>query len=317
MRLSPRLEPRVTREESVLRIIGEIYDAAVDPQKRRLCPQSIDNLFHSPVAHLLRPGHSGETRRGTPSLKAPQFTRRQAVKRQDGVEFTGENVRLAQILISHLQHARALDHRLTRIEGQRDVAARVIDQLTIGVMLLDQQLKPLLVNRSAERLLVRCNGLVLDAGELRTGNPAITRRLKHLVASVSSMTNTTGTPDAALNIPRPSGRKPLRLLVTPAAGWSGQTRHTKRALVAVFVTDPEQTAVSSTVALQRRYGLTPVEAKVTLAIAKGQRVTEIAASLRLTRNTTRWYVKQALAKTGASTQAQLVQVVLNPSPALR
>ena len=45
--------------------------------------------------------------------------------------------------------------------------------------------------------------------------------------------------------------------------------------------------------------------------ADGQRVDEIASALRLTRNTVRWYVKRALAKTGVSTQAQVVRLVLS------
>jgi DNA-binding CsgD family transcriptional regulator len=52
------------------------------------------------------------------------------------------------------------------------------------------------------------------------------------------------------------------------------------------------------------------DAYVALAIADGQRVEQIAASLRLTRNTVRWYIKQTLAKTGSSTQAQLVRLIL-------
>jgi DNA-binding CsgD family transcriptional regulator len=64
-------------------------------------------------------------------------------------------------------------------------------------------------------------------------------------------------------------------------------------------------------ALRQLYALTPVEARVAIAVADGRRVAEIAATLRMTPSTVRWYIKQARAKLGVTTQAQMVRVVMS------
>ncbi|HEY7187876.1 MAG TPA: helix-turn-helix transcriptional regulator, partial [Vicinamibacterales bacterium] len=103
---------------------------------------------------------------------------------------------------------------------------------------------------------------------------------------------------------RPSGRRALDALVIPVVGDVA-------VLAAVFVTDPDEAPDLSRRVLADRFALSPAEARVAKALALGKSVKDIAEAFHLTRETTRWYVKQVLAKTGTSSQAQLVRLLLS------
>ncbi len=338
----------MTHDEEILRLVGQIYDAAGSPDKWATCLASICDVLHGTAAHVLHHDfrshdggisvttlqdpaviqayyadfgrRSGLTRTLNGFLEASASTVSAAliVNRPDaGSEFGPEEARLIEILVPHLRRALVLHRRLTSIDAQRAAAADVIDRLTFGVILVDSNLRPVLVNQAAECLLAQRDGLACTAGGLGTGSDALTRSLRQMMVSAAAVTEGASFDVAAgtLRIPRPSGRRPLQVVVTPLASQNEYAGHSARAVVAVFIADPEHAITQSEGVLRRLYHLTPMEARVAIAVAEGHKVEQIAALLQLTRNTVRWYVKQALAKTGVSTQAQLVVAILS-NPAL-
>jgi DNA-binding NarL/FixJ family response regulator len=109
-----------------------------------------------------------------------------------------------------------------------------------------------------------------------------------------------------VQLPRPSGLLALDVLVQPLTpGAHGA------AVAALFITDPDSTPSLTNQILAERFGLTPMEAKVANALAQGLSVKAIAEACRLSTQTTRWYVKQVLAKTGTSRQAEVVCLLLS------
>jgi DNA-binding CsgD family transcriptional regulator/PAS domain-containing protein len=381
----------MTRDEALLQIIGQIYDAASSPDRWAACLTSIrdelegsfanlllhdfrshdggirattiadpaairayDEYFHrvdpwalkaskrsfgagtvflgqALVSHqdMLKTefyadyGRSlGTTRTVVGILEAPEsrVTAALTVNRTDAdSEFGPEDARLVSLLLPHIQRAWALHRRLTNIDAQRAAAADVIDRLNDGVVLFDMKLRPVLVNDAARRLFAQRDGLALGPGGLRAASSALTDALRRLMVSAAAVTDgaSLDVAEGTLTIPRPSGRPPLRIVVTPLARQNEYAGLEARAAVVVFITDPEHAAIPSEDVLRRLYRLAPTEARVALAIADGQKVEQIAASLHLTRNTVRWYIKQALAKTGSSTQAQLVRLILTHAPIAR
>jgi DNA-binding CsgD family transcriptional regulator len=67
---------------------------------------------------------------------------------------------------------------------------------------------------------------------------------------------------------------------------------------------------SSVLELQRRHGLTRMEARVTARLADGLSVKDIAAALRIRVSTVRTHLKSAYSKTGARGQTDLIRLVL-------
>jgi DNA-binding CsgD family transcriptional regulator len=84
-----------------------------------------------------------------------------------------------------------------------------------------------------------------------------------------------------------------------------------RPIALLLISDPERAVQLPTDHLARTFGLTGAEAKLAAALATGTSLTDYADAARITIGTARWYLKQALAKTGAHRQSELVRHVIS------
>jgi DNA-binding CsgD family transcriptional regulator len=93
-------------------------------------------------------------------------------------------------------------------------------------------------------------------------------------------------------------------------------RHTLRdvadqpARVLVIFHDPEAGARLSSNVVARLHGLTPSEARLAVALAAGDSLTQGAANVGCTDQTCRTHLKHILEKTGTHRQAELVHLFL-------
>ena len=202
-----------------------------------------------------------------------------------------------------------------RFAGTRLAAGGMGDAMAAmgkAAALVDAEARVVEMNDRARRLLAAADGLVLRTGRIVATAAASRGRLGRLIAATVRATD--GAPPPAkgiLRVPRPSGRRPYALLVAPvpsraAWGLSGER------LAVVFIHDPAETLEAvqpETVAAL--HGLTPAEARAAAALASGQSPQGYAASAKLSINTVRWTLKQAMAKTDTNTQAALVRRILS------
>jgi DNA-binding CsgD family transcriptional regulator len=236
-----------------------------------------------------------------------------SINRSDRIpEFNAQDALLLSTLVPHVQRALQIHRRLVSAEQQRSAMADLMERLRTGVVLLDVSRRPVLVNRAANDILDQRDGLSLSNGELRAGTPGLTAQVRSaIVAAVDvSSGRSVVAGDSALSIPRPSGRRPFQLLITPLSRANDWTGAIGQAVAAVFVADPERDTQPEESRLRQWYGLTPAEARVATALAAAQTVNEIADGLGLTRETVRWYVKTVLSKADVSTQAKFVHLVM-------
>jgi DNA-binding CsgD family transcriptional regulator/PAS domain-containing protein len=227
-------------------------------------------------------------------------------------EFGSDEAGLMQILIPHLQRALILHRRLTSLEAERAAAADVIDRLPIGVILVDGDLKVTLVNRVANQLIGQQDGLTVHARVLRATSPTLTARLHGVLTAAVAVTvgESLAVDNAALALPRPSGRRAFQVLVVPVtrrheiAGWVDGSA------AIMFISDPEIRPRPDAEVLGEYFGLTPAEARFAVAVAGGQSPQDVADTQRLTRSTARWLTEQLRRKTASRTQAQAVAAIL-------
>ena len=171
------------------------------------------------------------------------------------------------------------------------------------------------MNQAASRLTAMCDGLTVEHGELRAAGAADTARLRSIVSeAVSTSTGSGIGAGGVLAIGRPSGRRPLMLLVSPMPQRLTLFPGVETAAAMIFVTDPEQSAVLDEDTLRTCFGLTPAEAKLTRLLAQGCALTEAGAQLGLRRETVRSRVKTIFQKTNTHRQAELVRLILNETP---
>jgi DNA-binding CsgD family transcriptional regulator len=118
-----------------------------------------------------------------------------------------------------------------------------------------------------------------------------------------------------VQLPRPWPQRPLTVMVTPRGAPAPFVVGTLdldlgRPTTLLLINDPERAMQLPTEHLARTFGLIGAEAKVA-ALATGTSLADYAGAARITIGTARWYLKQALAKTGAHRQSELVRHVLS------
>ena len=228
-----------------------------------------------------------------------------------------EDLDPVRALVPHLQRALVIHSRVQGAEMRASAAQEALDRILGGVILLDERGAPVAINQTAERILASHDGLVLgregpsastskQTGELR-------RALDGAVKSGASNERDAG---AVIRLPRPSGRSPLEVVVTPI-GCASSPLFDRRAAAAIFVTEPDVQTNSSPERLRRIYGFTPVESEVAARIAAGMRLPEIGDALGVTIHTVRGHLKQLFAKTDTHRQPDLVRVLVSGLAGLR
>ena len=117
-------------------------------------------------------------------------------------------------------------------------------------------------------------------------------------------------------VSRPSGKRPLELLVTPACQnrWLELERG---AAAIVFVSDPEDTEEAETVLLRGLYGLSRAEAEFAVLLLQGREIKEIAGELHISRNTAKTHLSHLFQKTGTLRQSELLRLLLRGPASLR
>jgi DNA-binding CsgD family transcriptional regulator len=213
--------------------------------------------------------------------------------------------------VPHLRRAVELHRRLAAADGLGRGALEALHQLRLGVVLLDGRGRVLFANHSACGVFSSADGLTHVAGRLAASAPDEHAALARLVAEVVCTGQRRGTEaGGALLLHRPSGKRPLSVLLTPL-GDSHFRQGTRVPVAALFVSDPEQAGESPLRVLARLHGLTPKEAKVVELLVKGRGLPEVASTLGVGLSTARTHLYRAFDKVGVRRQAELVGLGLD------
>ncbi len=248
-------------------------------------------------------------------LKDPSAVAAFGVQRHPGQEPFGEpEVEFLNALSPHLKRAGQLTLRLARNEAHRKGLEAALDYLPIGVALVNEEATVLALNRQAEAIIAKNDGLATMGGRLCASRPRATAELRRLIAAASSTTCGKGlSSGGALSLPRPSLLRPLSLLVTPAPASEHRDGHMHPTAV-VFITDPEEETHSAQEILMHLYRLTRAEARLASVMMQGTSLREAADRLQLSYETCRSQLKSVFLKTETSRQTDLVRMLLR-SPA--
>ena len=207
---------------------------------------------------------------------------------------------------AHLKQALRVQQRIAALEADRAMTIDALDRLSIGVVLLDGNGRPFLVNRAAREIVASADGLTVEKDGLHAGTPAKTAALRKTIADALGAAGGAG---GAIALPRPSMKRPLEVTVAPLAADPLADGHGRGGAI-VLVDDPERAPDLPVSTLRRLYGLTSAEARVAAALATGATVREIAEGAGVTDHTVRWALKQIFAKTDTRRQAELVSLLL-------
>ncbi len=227
-------------------------------------------------------------------------------------EFEPEMLELLENLVPHFQRSLRLQKEFTRLQLLKTKMQLELDRQIIGLILLGNESKPLYINPMAKRILGNHGAIDLQNDAIRAYLKDEDEQLQQAIHEAQATPSGTICRGQALGLTHPDHSMPLAVLVLPAASNNSTDRNmVSNSQVAVYITDPEESAPIAHDALIRIYGLTEREAKVAVAIANGREVNQIAEMHHVSVQTVRSQIKSIFSKTGVNRQADLIRLLLS------
>jgi DNA-binding CsgD family transcriptional regulator len=224
--------------------------------------------------------------------------------------FSRREIAQFERLARHMSRAVQIARRLAVDEAQGGIWLDVIDRLKFGVVLLDENARVVQLNRFADELLSRRDGLSLSQRALVTTHRGdMTKLVETIRAALEVTADSAQTRTATAR--RASGCRPLSVTAFPLPRRTPHVFGWPRVVAAVVVTDPELDPVVPEDELRRRYSLTAAEARLAQSLTRGTGMRDAAEKAGLSYETARWYLKSTFQKTGTTRQADLVRLLLS------
>lgn len=215
--------------------------------------------------------------------------------------FSRSHAQALDRLLPHLQRALTIRSRLKDSTSQNAAFQTTLDLLSHGVLLVALDGTLVYANRKAEEILKSADGLSVGTkGSLIAARQAKSDELRGLIARFSLATG-----GGAMVLPRPSGLRPLEVIVAPLTG-NARAGLPHKATAVVFLRDPESQPQPVPAILASFYGLTPAEARLAADLLLHLTLDEIAARRRTSRETLRSQLKEIFRKTGTNRQSELI-----------
>jgi DNA-binding CsgD family transcriptional regulator len=235
------------------------------------------------------------------------------IRRRRDRPFAPRELRPIHLLLPHLRQALLLGEELFAARAQATAQMDVLDRFAAGVLTVAKSGRVLALNQAARAIIARKDGLCLNAqGHLEAFRPSADQHLQRAISAALAPPLAGDTPSQPLCLARPSGRRPLALLVAPVR--SARFRDmVDGAQAIVFVMDPEIRLAPPVQHVCMHLGVTPAEAKLLIALAQGKSVASAAEELEISVHTARTQLKAALSKTAARRQGELIRLVLMSS----
>jgi DNA-binding CsgD family transcriptional regulator len=237
-----------------------------------------------------------------------------AIRSERPGPFGEQDLSLVRILMPHLQRAVQLHRRVVALELREKAVNGALNRWSMGVILLDHEGRVLLMNRSAEAVLRKKDGLTAQADGLHAGLPHEAAALRSLIHSaIGTSLGRVSHPGGGVTISRAFAGRPLNVLVTPVVAHKALRAESGAAAI-VFIGDPDVREGTNEDLLSLFYELSHAEARVAALLVQGKSVKEVSESLQVSLNTARTHLKRIFEKTGTRRQAELMQLILQ-SPA--
>lgn len=224
--------------------------------------------------------------------------------------FTQDDAALLGAVLPVLTAAWQMERLARRRLSQASAAWTVLDRLSVGILLVDERYRAVGRNQRAALIAQSKAGLLVCNGVVACESARENAQFRRVVDALLTSPPTPGPAQMhALRVSRPNGGAPLQLILTRVAAVDRGTR-TSKPLVAIFLSDPEQFGLPRQEWLRELYGLTRVEAEVSVLMCRGLTPEEISTTLRISVHTVRGYLKDIYQKLGVQRQSGVVRQLL-------
>lgn len=219
--------------------------------------------------------------------------------------FTEGEYAFCRALNPHLAQATRSVWRLHITEQERDTAILSLDGLPQGVCFLDGAGKISWANRAARRTFAEADGLTLEDDRLCADSVSDQASLGQ---AIETCLGSAGRPPDLVSLRRPSGNRPLGLVVARVPSARVAPHRVETAAV-VRILDTSAPLNASESILSALFGLTGAESRLAVAIASGISPLEFAQQTGRSAETVRSHLKSIFRKLEIQRQCQLVALV--------
>lgn len=234
--------------------------------------------------------------------------------------FADKNRVLHSLTLGHLSRSLGTMSRLRDAELSIASTLAALDRLPGCVFLLGARGQVIFSNLAANRVLQGGDGIAMRAGNsttdalgwLHAARPSVQAELVREIrkalcpqpARAQYLAN-------ALRLPRPSGRAPLVLQISPLAEQSALATADRQAFAIVFVSDPEAQVRVDPVLGKQIYALTPAESRLANNLLGGENLREIAGRTAVSELTLRKQLQALFGKTRTRRQSELLKLLMS------
>lgn len=215
-------------------------------------------------------------------------------------------------LTEHFQRAFRIHREFTRLRVQEYALYAMLDQLVIGLVLVDRN-EHVIYSNPVARLALKSHPAVNMRGKRITATDVESARAlsNHISRAVNRAHDTVSERGGIIGLRHADSDYPLVMLITPVTDLKQAFRlDDESAAVAIFISDPQHMQAIDPDALQEIYNLSRAEAEVAVALANGMNMKDISAAKEVSLETVRSQLKSVYRKTGTNGQSDLIRLLL-------
>lgn len=221
--------------------------------------------------------------------------------------WTSDRLNAIRRLLPHIRQTVTVQLALSRVGTVSATLERLLETSGLGVIEVDRRAQIVAVNDRARHFLRRGDVLFDRNGNLFAHTPSTNTQLQRLLGRALPPSGKLGA-GGSMIARRPKGAPPLVLHVIPV---DGRTIGPVGWPVAALVLVPDAAKTNDVSAVSRVLRLTRAESQVSVYLARGMTVREVAVATSRKQSTVRSHVKHTFTKLGITRQADLVRIVRN------
>lgn len=224
--------------------------------------------------------------------------------------FTDGDVEVFSALLPHVTRAVTAYHRILEAERRSEMAMGAFDRVATGVVLLDVEGHPMMVNREAQRIAELGDGFSLHRLGPKAGTSNESARLREIIRRAGSGSEITQQRGAhAMRLTRPSGLPDYHVIVLPLPKRC-QPNVDNAVAAVLFITDLSMSQSPVDRLFGDLYKLTKAETRLITQLLEGGGLTAAAERLGLSRNTVHSQLASVFQKTDTTSQSELLTLLL-------
>lgn len=230
-----------------------------------------------------------------------------------GLQYSGRLTPEAEEILDQLKEpltrAGLIDMEMRSRAWQAEIAGNVMQQLSIGVIVINDLGRVVETNAVAERIAAGDDGITIRQSRVVLGRAFEAAKFEaHLADVLPPVLNVKKM--ARMLVGRPGGKRPYSLTLVPSTRYPGSLGRT---YAIVLISDPD-VGIPTETELAELFGLSPAESRLAVALARGKKLPEIAVDAGVKVTTLRTQLQSIFRKVGVERQSELLLILSHGFP---